>query len=447
MEEQAQETDQQVRSLLDEGDTEAALSLFVEMHMADQADVLARLALEPQREVLASLTVGQTAGIFDYLNPEELERLAEGIESGALAQVLDQTRPEVAADVLRRLTSERSDAVLEAMTEAHEVTPLLAYADDTAGGLMTPEFPVVNGGRTSALALDVLRLLGPVAEAFGLVFVVDDEDRLIGSVSVTKLALAQPTATVRDLMNPDVLAVSVTTDQEACAHLMERYDLRHLPVEDEDHRLIGVIQVEDVVEVVEEEATEDMYRIAGVSGERLYGTLGAAMRQRLPWLYINLGTTLVAASVIGLFESTIAQVAVLAVFLPVIAGQGGIGGTQALTLVVRAMALGEVMPGLGQRLLMKELLLGVVNGALLALGVGVVAYAWKGNATLSLILGAAMLGNMVVAGLAGAGIPLLLRRLRMDPAVSSAVFVTTITDVVGFLLFLGLAAALLSLLL
>ena len=195
------------------------------------------------------------------------------------------------------------------------------------------------------------------------------------------------------------------------------------------------------MDVVEEEATEDMYRMASVAGERIFGPLSNSMRRRLPWLYINLGTVFLAALVISLFESFITRVVALAVFLPVVAGQGGIGGTQTVTLVVRSMALGEVPRGLGRRLLAREVALGVVNGTLLGVGVGLMAYAWKGNLMLGLILGTAMLGNMLVAGLTGAGVPLLLRRLGLDPAVSSAVFVTTFTDIIGFLMFLGLAAA------
>jgi magnesium transporter len=249
---------------------------------------------------------------------------------------------------------------------------------------------------------------------------------------------------VGDIADHQVISVNAETDQEECARLMERYDLSQLPVVGQDGLLTGVILAEDMVDVVEEEATEDMYRMAGVAGERVMGPLGNSLRRRLPWLYINLATALLAALVISIFESTIARVVVLAAFLPVVAGQGGIGGTQTVTLIVRSMALGEVPRQIGLRVLLRELALGLINGATLGVVVGVVAYLWKGIPMLGLVLGLAMLGNMFVAGLAGAGVPLLLRRLHMDPAVSSAVFVTTFTDVIGFLLFLGLAAAFIS---
>ena len=245
-------------------------------------------------------------------------------------------------------------------------------------------------------------------------------------------------------MHPEVVSVTADTDQEECARLMERYGLHYLPVLDGDRKLIGIIMLEDVVDVVTEEATEDMFRIAGIAGERVMGPFGSSVRSRLPWLYINLATAFLAALVISFFESTIARVAALAVFLPIVAGQGGIAGTQTLTLVVRGMALGELSSTRGIRLVGRELLLGLVHGLLLATVVGAVAYAWMGTPVLGVVVGVAMLGNMIVAGLAGSGVPLLLRRLKMDPAVSSAIFVTTFTDVLGFLLFLGLAAILIE---
>ena len=225
---------------------------------------------------------------------------------------------------------------------------------------------------------------------------------------------------------------------------MERYNLNHLPVVDADHKLLGVILVEDVVDVLQEEATEDMYRISGMGGERLFGPLRNSVRRRLPWLYLNLATTLLAALVISFFESTIIRLVALAAFLPVVAGQGGIGGTQTLTLVVRSMALGEIFGDRGRRILIRELSLGVIHGILLGLVVGLLAFAWKGNPKLGLILGMAMMGNMLIAGLTGAAIPLVMRRLKMDPAVSSAIFVTTVTDIFGFLIFLGTAAILIE---
>lgn len=426
---------------MDSAGLESALQRFYELHPADQAEVLASLSRGPVLELLAKLSSEATAEILERMAPEEAVEVSTGTAPAVLAPILDHTRPDVAADILRLLPAERSQEILGTMADSREVESLLRYKDDTAGGLMTIDYPVVRDTLTTPNALDELRLLGPDAENISSVLVVDEGNRLIGSLSLTRLALARANALVGDITDRDLIAVPADTDQEECARLMERYDLNQLPVVDPEGKLTGVILAEDMVDVVEEEATEDMYRMAGLAGERVQGPLRNSLRRRLPWLYINLATAFLAALMISLFESTITKVVALVMFLPVVAGQGGIGGTQTVTLVVRSMALGEIPRHMGLRLLARELSLGLINGALLGLVVGLVAWGWKNNLTLGIVLGCAMLGNMLVAALAGAGVPLLLRHLRMDPAVSSAVFVTTFTDVVGFLLFLGLAAA------
>ena len=434
----------ETRKLLREGDTGGALAFFNRMHPVDQGEVLVGLAGGRQQELLSALAPTETAAIMEHLEPEDLLRMCETIEPLVMSRILDETSPDVAADILNDLPHEKLSEILDGMKVAEEVLPLLQHPDDTAGGLMTPDLPVVPDHMTTSIALDRLRLLGPDAEDFLVVFVVDDDGRLVGTLSVTRLALSRPTTVVGDITDHEFIAVRPETDQEESARLMERYNLNQLPVIDQDGRLMGVILAEDMVDVVEEEATEDMYRMAGIGGERVFGPLSHSLRRRLPWLYMNLATAFLAAVVITLFESTIARVVALAAFLPVVAGQGGIGGIQTVTLVVRSMALGEVASHAGFRLLTREVILGLANGVLLGIVVGVIAFAWKGNPMLGLVLGLAMLGNMVVAALAGAGVPLLLRRLHLDPAVSSAVFVTTFTDVIGFLLFLGLSAALIN---
>lgn len=440
-EEAVQESVRLIEQLLESDDRQAAWDHFGQLHPADKGEVLNGLSGELQRSLLAEMEPATVASLLEFLDPEESARLLRDREAGHVAQVLDLTAPDVAADVLHLLPATEQLQTLREMTESGEVEELLQYRDDTAGGLMTPGFPVVSENITTPNALDQLRLLGPEAEDINSVLVVNEGRQLVGSLSVTRLALARPNAIIRDIMDTHVHSVIADTDQEECARVMQRYNLGRLPVVDQEGRLTGVILAEDIVDVVEEEATEDMFRIASVGEERVMGPLVGSLRSRLPWLSINLGTAFLAALMVSLFEDTIIRVVALAVFLPVVASQGGIGGTQTVTLVVRSMALGDVPRRQGLRLLRRELALGLVHGVVLGVMVGLVAYAWKGNATLGLVLGLAMLGNMLIAGLAGAGVPLLLRQLRMDPAVSSAVFVTTFTDVIGFALFLGLAAA------
>jgi magnesium transporter len=432
---------QELQRLLESGQRPEALERFGGLHPVDQGEVLDGLPRDIQQSLIADLDHSVLADILEYLEPEESAELVGGREPADLAQVLDLTDADVAVDLLQHISEDKQQETLEAMIDSAEVSELLQYQDDTAGGLMTPDYPVVLETTTTPNALDQLRLLGPDAEDINSVLVVDTEHRLVGSLSVTRLALARANMVVGDIMDREINSVVAATDQEECARVMQRYNLSLLPVVDGEGRLAGVVLAEDLMDVVAEEATEDMFRIASVGGERIAGPLTNSLRRRLPWLYINLATAFLAAVMVSLFEDTIAKMVALAVFLPVVASQGGIGGTQTVTLVVRSMALGEVPRRLGLRLLARELALGLIHGVALGIVVGFVAYLWKGNFTLGLVLGLAMLGNMLMAGMFGAGVPLLLRHLKMDPAVSSAVFVTTFTDVIGFVLFLGLAAA------
>ena len=433
-----------IRDLLKQEELDAALALFEQLHPSYQGDLLADLPRGPQQELLTGIPPEGTADILENLAPEDAAEISEPLDSDALADILDETSPDVAADVLRQLPVAQSEQVLQAMEEAKQVTPLLEYADETAGGRMTPRFSAVWEVVSANAALDALRLLGEEAESIASVLVIDSGRRLVGTIGVARLALARPNARVADIMERDVISVRTDTDQEECARLMGRYELAQLPVVDHDGILVGVMGSDDLVDVLVEEATEDMYRMAGMGAERAFGPLPTSIRRRLPWLYINLGTAFLVSLAISLFETTVARAVAVVVFLPVVMGQGGIGGIQTVTLVVRSMTLGEIGERRGFRLLGRELALGLAQGILLGIVVGLVAYLWKGNWYLGLIMGAATVGNMVIGGFTGAAVPLALRRLRVDPALASAVFVTTATDVMGVVLALGLATLLIS---
>ncbi|KPK22779.1 MAG: hypothetical protein AMJ70_05095 [Dehalococcoidia bacterium SG8_51_3] len=443
-EEETEDIAEQIQDLVEQDNQQAAIELLSQFRPGDQGEVIEELPIETQQEILTTLPPKEAAEILEHLEPEDVAKVSEGVDSSVLSDILDEADSDITADILRQLPEEQAQDVLGEMEEAAEVIPLLQYPDDSAGGRMILEYLVVKDYATTADTLDTLRQQEPEVKDIRSVFVVDAEEHLVGELSVARLALARPKTMVRDIMDSDIIFVTSETNQEECARVMEHYNLYQLPVVDKDRRLVGVIRSEDIIDVIEEEATEDMYKLAGIPGERVFGPLSISMRNRLPWLSINLITTFLAALVISIFESTIARVVTLAVFLPVVAGQGGIGGTQTLTLVVRSMALGEISRRGGFRLLGREISLGLIHGILLGVAVAVVAFIWKGNYMLGAVLGMAMVGNMVIAGLTGAGIPLLLTRLRIDPAVASAVVVTTCTDVVGFFLFLGLATALVS---
>ena len=258
------------------------------------------------------------------------------------------------------------------------------------------------------------------------------------------LALVDNATPIRTIASSVVATVTVDTPADECARFQRHYNLTQLPVVDND-RMIGVILAESLLGATVDQDTRQMQQVGNVAGETVDGPLASSIRTRLPWLTINLGTTFLAAATVALFESTVTQVVVLAAFLPVVAGQGGIGGTQTLTLIVRAVALGELVGVGARRLLAREAVLGILHGVWLGVLVAVIAIIWKQNLGLGLVLGIAMLGNMMIAGSVGAGVPLFLRRMGLDPAVASAVVVTTVTDVFGFLLFLGFASASISL--
>jgi magnesium transporter len=276
-------------------------------------------------------------------------------------------------------------------------------------------------------------------------YVVDERRHLVGVVSLRRLLLVSPETPLKRIMTADLLSVRVDTDQEEVARLVASYNLLAIPVVDEENKLVGVITVDDVIDVIKDEATEDIYRLAGVAGdERPFTPASESLRKRLPWLGVNLVTAFMAASVVALFEGTISQITALAVFMPIVAGMGGNAATQTLTVIVRGIALGELSWSNSRKALMKEAVVGVGNGLVLGVVAAVVAWTTRGSPVLGLVLCAAMIINMFVAATAGTLVPLGLRAVNVDPALASSVFITTLTDVFGFFAFLGLATLFMS---
>ena len=432
-----------IREALARDHAGVAVGLLRRMLAADQGILLQRVPRSERRRLIALMPRRELSDILDEAPTPAAATIVAELPPERAADLLDDVDSHTVADILQELPNERADAIVGELERPQDVVPLLQYPPDTAGGMMMTDYPRVRHDVTAGNALDVLRLFGEDAEGFGWVCVLNDRRRLVGAVSITQLALATPARSVREITEEyghRLVSVSPATDQEEVHRIMARYSFSIVPVVDDEQRVLGVIRAEEAMYVGEEEATEDMLRIASAPGERVFGPLHLSVRHRLPWLVLNLGTVLVAAAVISLFESTIAAIAMLAVFLPVVAGQGGIAGTQTVTLVVRGMAVGEVPGPAGLRLLGREMLLGLMHGLALAALAGALGWLWKGSLGLGIALAIAMVGNLLVAALTGAGVPLLLRRLGIDPAVSSAVFVTTFTDVLGFLIFLAAGA-------
>jgi magnesium transporter len=431
---------EQVREALAEGDWHHAVALVEGLRPPDQADLFSDLPPIEQDRLLPRLDLEDSADILEELEEEEAAEIAARLDTEDLARILDEMEPDEAADLLGDIAPEQAAELLSTMEEPEEIRPLLIHADETAGGLMTSARITLYREMTVEGAVAHLRTVAPESEDVYYLFVVDEDVRLVGVVSLRQIVVAPPSTRIEAIMDPDVIHVRADADQEEAARLMARYDLLALPVVDGGMHLLGLITHDDLVEVLEEEATEDIYRLGGVPQESPPDVpIPVVLRTRLPWLVLNLGTALASATVLSLFESTIARVAALAAFFPIVAGVSGSAGTQTLTVTVRGLALGELSPRDGVRALAREVLIGLANGIAVGGLIALIALIWKGTPMLGAIVGLATLLNMVGAGIAGALVPVIMQVLRIDPALGSPILVTTVTDACGYFIYLGLA--------
>jgi magnesium transporter len=310
---------------------------------------------------------------------------------------------------------------------------------------MTTSFIALDRKMNAQDAIDSLRSIGDGSEAVLYLYVVDEQRTLIGVVPIRRLVSAPPDRLISEIMIPDPVSVSADDDQEEVARIVARFDLLAIPVTDVDGRMLGLITVDDVIDVITEEATEDIYHLAGLTeADRVFVPAHKSVRKRLPWMFLNLATCFAAAWVVGLFERTIEQVVTLAVFMPVVAGMGGNGGTQALTVITRAIALGEIEFSSGFRAAMKELTVGLTLGIAMGIASAGIAYLWHADPIIGVALFSAMILTLSVAGLLGAAVPLALKALHQDPALGAGVIVTTFTDAFAFFSFLGIATLLMD---
>jgi magnesium transporter len=403
---------------LPERERRAAFSVLVERH--------SRLAME----ALAEMEPAAAAELLSDRPAEEIARLVQEVPTDDAATIIDNLPEELSAAVVELIKPKPGGGVGE----------LLEYAEKTAGRIMNPNVFALSEDMTAGEAITALQQARDVEMVFYL-YVVDVRRHLVGVVSLRRLLLVPPDTPLKRIMTTDLISVRADMDQEEVARQVASYNILAIPVVDEENKLVGVITVDDVIDVIKDEATEDVYRLAGVaSDDRVFTPPLESLRKRLPWLIVNLATAFIAASVVAVFEPTIGKVTALAIFMPIVAGMGGNAATQTLAVIVRGIALGELTWGNSRKALFKEVIVGLGNGV--ATGVVAAAVAWvtRGNAVLGVILGMAMIINMFVAAAAGTLIPLALRALKVDPALASSVFITTLTDVFGFLSFLGLGA-------
>lgn len=409
---------------------EADLADLIEALDADERPALVRL-LGDDFEFSALVDVDETVRV-QLIDDLPHETVVEGVKD------LDS---DDAVYILEDLDEAKQDAILETFPAAERLSleRSLDYPEESAGRLMQTEFIAVPPFWTVGQVIDYCRETEDLPDDFYEIHVVDPAYKLVGTVALDKILRAKRLIPVGDIVDEVRVTARVDEDREEVARLFERYDLISMPVLDESERLVGVVTADDVVDVVKEEAEEDLRALAGVGDEEISDTVWYATRNRFTWLFVNLLTAFLAASVIGLFEDTIARIVALAALAPVVAGQGGVAATQTMTVAVRALATREVGSLNLARFVNREVMVAFLNGLAFAVIVGVSVWAWYGQFQLGMVVGGAMVLNLIAAGLAGVGIPLVIEKTGGDPAVISGVFVTTVTDCVGFFAVLGLA--------
>jgi magnesium transporter len=426
---------------LEENHYQEAVDIFLDLHPNEQVEVFDDLSDDHKDEILKRIDVLTTAQLFSLQEDQDTLEASESLSIDRLADVLDEMAPDEAADLLLDLPPEQAAEALEKMEEIEDVLPLLEYPDETAGGRMTTEFISISTIETAAEAIERLRELDPDSNVPYYLFVVNAQTKLVGVTGLRELVVCPAESKIQEIMDPDVISVEDWTDQEEVARVMITYDLAALPVVTKENQLVGVITHDDILDVIQEEATEDIYRLASVSDFELEpeSPVNEQLKGRLPWLFLNTGTALFASWVISNFEGIIAQVATLAVFQSVVAGQGGNAASQSVAMFVRAIALGKIPSGRMLRLLLKQMAVGLLQGIAIGSIVGIGVTIWKGNPYLGLVLGMALVGNMILAGIVGTLAPLGLKAIGQDPAMASSVLVTAVTDSLGFFIFLSLA--------
>lgn len=409
--------------ILEELEDDSLLSFYRLVDTSLMAEVLEQSSEELQVRILKLLEFDPIVKLFSFMSKDDI------------VDILDNLPFRMRKDLLKMMRV--SDTV--------QLEELLGYPKDSAGGIMTTEYIALRGDLTSLDALKKVKRIGPKTEVIETIFVLNNAKELVGTVDLRDLLTAPEDQELYEIMDENIIFVYPEVDQEDVALLVSKYDLKAIPVLNQRKSLLGIVTVDDIIDVIVEEQTEDMLHLAGVSeDDRIDNPLLTSVKKRLPWLFVNLATAFLASFTVGLFEDVIAQVVALAAAMPIVAGMGGNAGTQSLSVVIRSITLGELELKKDWRLIFKEAALGMINGAATGIVTGIILFIKYGNPFLGLIIFVAMIGNLVIAGFFGFLIPLVLKLVGADPALASAIFLTTATDVFGFFLFLGLAKAFLG---
>ena len=441
-------------NVLVSGDEAGVRTVMAELHPADAADLLERLGADERARVVEILRSDFDSEILSELDETVRDHVVECLGVENVAVVIVGMDSDDALEVVEELDEDEQQQVLDAIPVGDRtlIEEGLSYPEDSAGRLMQREVVTIPTFWNVGETIDFLRKSADRDDGEGEnelptqfydLFVVDPSHKPVGTIPLSRILRTRRPVSVTDIMETEMKLLPVTTDQEDVAFVFRQRDLVSAPVVDDGGRLVGAVTIDDVVDVIDEEHEEDIMLLGGVKEDDLYDATLDTTRARFMWLLINLGTAILASIVIGLFDATLEQMVALAVLMPIVASMGGNAGTQSLTVAVRALAMKELTSTNAVRVIGKEALVGVFNGVLFAVLIGIVVWLWFGSVGLGVVIGLAMIVNMFVAGLAGTTIPLALDRMGIDPAVASSVFLTTLTDVVGFFVFLGLAALLL----
>jgi magnesium transporter len=428
-------SDEYLKSILAEYHASEIAILFESIHKDDRQRVINLLDVEIASEVISEMhEESHPEELLLQLHPDKRTEIVEELDYDDATDIISQLEEHEQKEILRDLSDD----------DASSIRNLLTYDEDTAGGLMNTEFIRINLNLTKKDAIDEIIRQSEEIEEFYTVFVIDDNNVFQGIVSLKDIIKAKGNAQITELVKQEVAWVTPDTDQEEVAKLISQYNITSIPVLDKDMKLLGRVTFDDVIDVLEDENTEDILKISGVSeDEELSGNWVEAVKSRLPWLIINLGTAFLASAVVRYFEPTLAKIAVLSAYMTIIAGMGGNAATQALAVTVRRISLYDLTDNQAYRTVLKEFTVGLINGAATGLIVFIFAVVLDSNPLLGLVIFLAMTGNLLIAGITGAGIPLILKRVGIDPAIASSIIITTFTDVFGFMLLLGLASKLL----
>jgi len=431
-----------------EGEDAELEKVLAEYHASEIAILFERLPLEARERIINILPTVEASEVISEMHEEQdPAELLVGLDPEKRSEIIEELDYDDATDLISQLDEEDQKEILEDIDQedASNIRTLLSYAEDTAGGLMNTSVIKVNVKLDKMSALDEIIRQSEELEEFNAIYVVDDDNALKGIISIKAILKAHANTWIDALVNRDFVFVKADLDQEEVAKLFSQYNLTAIPVVDDHMKLLGRITVDDIIDVMEAESTEDMLKISGVSeDEELSGTWLEAVKSRLPWLVINLATAYLAASIIRHFDKTVEEIPIIAAYMTIIAGMGGNAATQALAVTVRRISLTDLTDKQAYNTVVKEFLVGLLNGAANGIIVFVIAFIYDANLKLGLVLFLAMTGNLIVAGLTGSSIPLVLKRVGIDPAVASSIIITTFTDCAGFLLPLWFATKLLK---